>query len=456
MRALSLFLRLVRAVSVLGVALVMPVHGNPPSTVSIATKPKAPPKEQEAGRPALYWHHLMVTLETFRVRPSDFDALQTQGGTEPLYDRLKELVKGRKAFLESVMAVPVPVHDRAESESVEEFIHAVDYDPPTAGRPYSFPIAYEMRPLGEKVELQITEVDAAGIVHLQMAQEMTQLVGQSALKAEAGAPGELVPAFAVRAITASMRCWLDAPTFAGTLSAPWKTGVAGLDDSEWVGVSFVRVRPPAPVAESKELEAKVLAELAGKHVRMVYRFYSLPREKAHALLQETVDAEVLLARVRALPAGEGKLERLISMATRPGSSQEGCHEAIEWRYGVEFNPPGAGKSGKPLPGGVNAFEGRELGWEIPCEPVVDLETPTVKVHLAPQLTTYLGAVGGHPHYERYPEQPLFSRQMVRTAVVTPLGRQCFLGTMTPAGDTGAGGRKDDGRVWLAFLKATLE
>jgi hypothetical protein len=67
-----------------------------------------------------------------------------------------------------------------------------------------------------------------------------------------------------------------------------------------------------------------------------------------------------------------------------------------------------------------------------------------------------GFLQGPKELARYPEQPMFAAQKIKTTVNAAIGHQCFLGTMNVPHDTGVNGRKDDGRAWFAFVMVTLE
>jgi hypothetical protein len=374
-------------------------------------------------------------------------------------------------------------------ESIDEFVYPTEFSSPVAGRPFGFPTAYEMRPTGERLELDPVAGPGGTLADLNTSFEFTRLAGFNAVKADPAAEGELQPVVVTRKITTAATCQLDVPTLLGTMSAPWGTGLQGADGDGSVSLTFVRYRhstppaPPTPPATPPKLEP----DWPGKNIRMVYRFYSLPRAKARDFLEETVDADTLLQRTAALPKEEGKLERLLTVITRTG--QRCTTEEIGERiYGTEVDSsatpsprakaanarqPGAenakdskGNAGPPtvdaqsggsaMPAIFSAFEMRPTGWRIEVEPVLAPGEAEVHLNLAPVRTEYRGVVQGHPLLARYPEWPIFGTQRVTTAVSAVTGRQCFLGTFNTPRETGVNGRKDDGRTWFAFVKVTVE
>jgi hypothetical protein len=222
---------------------------------------------------------------------------------------------------------------------------------------------------------------------------------------------------------------------------------------------------------------------------MVYRFYSLPRAAARDLLAMTVEPDKLHSQLLALSPTDRKLERLITLHTRTGQRAT-IEEIAENIYGSETEPskpphakqdkenpspananpnaenkapaaspeePAPPANGQPLlPARFTAFEMRPLGWRIEVDPVISPDGRFVDLNMAPEHTEFRGNLQGHDLLSRYPQMPVFASQKVTTAVSAIVGHQCFLGTFNAPRDTGVNGRKDDGRTWFAFVKATLE
>jgi hypothetical protein len=433
--------------------------------------------------------NMVFCFETYTLPQATLDALHEEAlAQQPFYDRVRKLTSTGQATLESVIALPTRSGQRSTVESIDEFMYPTEFSSPSPGRPFGFPTAYEMRPMGERVELDPVAEPGGTLASLNASVEFTRLVGFNAVKADPAAEGELQPVIVTRKITTAATCQLNVPTLMGTSSAPWGTGVQGADGDGSVSLTFVRYRqstPPPRVASAAP--QKVESEWPGKNIRMVYRFYSLPRARARDFLEETVDADTLLQRTAALPKEEGKLERLLTVITRTGQRCT-TEELGEWIYGTEIEPsappppkakgtsaklPGvanaknskensspspaeAQTSGPALPAIFTAFEMRPTGWRIEVDPVLDPGEAEVFLNLAPMRTEYRGVVQGHPLLARYPEWPIFGTQKVTTALAAVRGRQCFLGTFSTPRETGVNGRKDDGRTWFAFVKVTVD
>ncbi|QIF00043.1 hypothetical protein [Roseimicrobium sp. ORNL1] len=444
--------------------------------------PAKPPAAPEAPP-----HHLVFTFETYKMPQSALDALHEEAlAPQPFFDRVRQMVTAGQAALESLLVVPTRSGQRSTVESVDELIYPTEFDPAVPGRPFHFPTAYEMRPLGERIELDPVEGPDGAIVDLNAALSFTRLAGFTAAKADPNADGEVLPVIASRMINSAMSCRIGVPTLMGTTSSPKGTGVTGADGDGSVSITFVRYGHSSPVPADVPAVADDAADIS-KNIRMVFRFYSLPREKARDLIAETVDADILLQKTTSLPKDEAKLERVVTVITRSGQRSLTA-ESGEWMYGTEMVPsappkvdakvakpagpadpkdqaakPAATptqpvfKKGAPLlPAGFSRFETRPTGWRIEVDPVLSIKANVVDLNLAPELVEYRGIVQGHPLLARYPEQPMFAAQKVTTAVTAVVGRQCFLGTMSRPHDTGANGRQDDGRTWFAFVKVTVE
>lgn len=424
-------------------------------------------------------HHLLMTFETYRLPQEALDALFEKTAAGPaLYEEVRKLVHGGGASLETVMAVPSRSGQRASIESNDEYIYPTEFQAPTHAVSYGFPTSIETRLLGERIEVDPVEGPDGGTVDMNFTQEITKLVGFNVVKSGEYSEGELQPLFASRKIQTIVRSPFGQPTFCGTLSEPHASGVEAADGDGSVSVTFVRTNPCPVSLEAKPGKGSLKeGEGNGRNIRFIFRCFSLPREVARDLLAETVDAEKLHARLAGLPAGQRKLERLLTLVTHTGNRSL-TNETAEWLYSIEIQPPqswdqdntglnlGAVPAAAPaprekdrlpfIPAGATSFESRPVGWQVELDPVLGPGAQWVDVNLAPAYLQYRGTIQGHPLMARYPEHPLFSSQKILTAVMASVGKQCFLGTMSPPRDTGANGRKDDGRTWFAFMKATLE
>lgn len=456
-------------------------EATPPSDPFVKSKPAAtatPSPTEALAAPSAPGHPIFV-FETYLLSQEDLDALHAESppATE-FYTSVRRLTTDGKATLETVVAVPTKSGQRVASESVDEVLYATEFDPPEAGRPYAFPSAYENRPTGERIELDPVVSEDGKRLDVNLSTEITRFQGFVELKAgnaPAGAGGELQPLFTSRKITTSVTCRPGVPFLLGTQSRPGGTGLPETDRATaMVSVSFITGRMVEVPFDAKP-DVRDVANL-----RSVFRFYSLPRDSARDLLVSTTDAETLLTQMLALPKEAVKLERIMTLHTRPGQRAT-IEEIAENLYGTQAVPPSSplvqqavpeGKNAagtvisalppvyasakEVLPAATNAIEMRPVGWRIELDPVLSPDGSVVDLNLAPEHVENRGNLQGPPLLDRYPQKPVFAAQKITTCVNATIGRQCFLGTFNAPHDTGVNGRKDDGRVWFAFVKVTLE
>jgi hypothetical protein len=256
--------------------------------------------------------HMVLTFETYALPQSDLDALHGDGlAAKPLYERVRQFVGEGKAVLESVIAMPTRSGIRATVESVDEVIYPTEFDPAQPGRPFAFPTTYEMRPTGQRIEVDPVLNEDETMADLNIAPDFTRLAGFRENKADPSAGGEIQPLFATRKVTTSVTCRVGVPTLLSTLSAPHATGIAEADGDGKVSVTFALVRMSSPAEMMPPPTADGDSDKVG-NLRMVFRFYSMPRDKARDLLETTTDAEKLHALVRAMPAADWKQERILT------------------------------------------------------------------------------------------------------------------------------------------------
>lgn len=432
-----------------------------------------------AGAPAapLSTYGLFV-FETYTLPQDALDALHTESPPDKaFYERIRKLCAEGEATLDCVTALPTRSGQRATSESIDELLYATEFDPPKAGRQYAYPTAHEMRPTGDRVEIDPV-LNEDGSVDVNLAPESTRFHGfieQKADPAHLGADGELQPLFSTRKVTTAVTCRPDVPFLLATQSAPANTGLAEAGDSAGkVSVTFLTARVVNVPLGTRPKNPD------SSNMRFVFRVYSMLRGAARDVLTAPSDSDALHEQTLALPKDTLKLERILMFHTRSGQRAT-LEEIAENIYGTEMNPPhpplaqeaipeakmanGTTVPHKPavydaskgeLPGTFKAFEMRPLGWSIEVDPVLSDQGGVADLNLALGFTTHRGNLQGPGLLARYPQMPVFAAQKITTAVSASVGHQCFLGTLNAPRDTGVNGRKDDGRVWFAFVKVTMD
>jgi hypothetical protein len=422
--------------------------------------------------------HMIFTFESYSLPQEELDAIHDQTPKAPLfYERVRRLADDGKARLEMLLSLPTRSGQRATVESVDEVIYPTEFVPPVPGRDFGFPKAYEMMQVGERMELDPVLGPDGQWVDVNMGPDFVRLAGFVLQKSDQHAGGELQPLFTSHDCTTALTIRAGVPTFVGTVSRAQGSGVAEADgEAGKVEVMFITIRLSSAgvrLLPSKDRDPKMPVNL-----RTVYRFYSMPRATARDLLAKAASDVQLHAMVCALPATERKLEHLATLQTRSGQRAL-VEESVHYNHGIEIevpkparvqdDPPAKPVAGTPhvepappvyvgplCPGAFTKFEMRPLGWRIELDPVIGPSGQEIDINLALERTELRGKLEGHPLLARYPEQPVLATQKITTAVSMVAGRQCFLGTFSTPRDTGVNGRKDDGRTWFAFVKATLE
>lgn len=430
---------------------------SPPSTVKSAPPQPAPTAPR----------HLVFILETYRLKRAALDALHEKSSEKPnLYEGVRALVSSGAATLEDFCVIPTRSGQRAGLFSADEFIHATNFTAPTAWYGYGYPTTFEMRPLGERLEIDTVLGPDGDLVDLNLSYDFTRFVKWTSIQPDAATSNVLQPIFVSRKIGSSLTCRMGVPALVGTINGPHDSGVSGADDDGSVSITFARVQPSLPSTDPASPQTRADPDPGRrKNIRMVFRIYSLPRPKARDFLAETVDADRLRQMVTALPDTEFKLERVLTMTTNSGQRAT-LAETAEFLYGTEFDPPTTARSAdtypRPIPASellppiATSFEMRHLGWRIEVDPVISPDERAVDLNLAPEYTQFRGNIEGHPLLARHPDVPIFSAQKILTAISTTVGRQALVGSINPPRETGVGGRKDDGRTWLVFLRTTLD
>ncbi len=451
------------------------IKTKPDTEAKPAANASTPPTASALEAPPLSPKYPVFIMETYTLPKESLDELHTEAPpAAEFYERIRKLTTEGKATMDSVSALPTKSGQRAINESVDEVLYPIEFDPPVEGRTYSFPTAFEQRPVGERVEIDPVLSEDEKLVHLNLAPEITRLNGFVEQKAGASSGGELVPLFSTRKVTTSVTCTTGVPFLLGTQNRPGGTGLADAEGAaDMVSVSFITPRLVEVPAGPKH------ADVDNSTLRMVFRAYSLPRAVARDLLATTTDADALHTRMLAQPKDTVKLQRILTLHTRSGQRAT-LEEVAENIYSTEFSPPtpplvrdaipevktatgttprvppvyASGKDA--LPASTKSLEMRPLGWRVEVDVVASPDGSVTDLNFSFEHTENRGPLQGPPLMNRYPSRPVFASQKITTALTASTGRQCFLGTLNPPQDTGVNERKDDGQVWFAFVKVTLE
>lgn len=402
--------------------------------------------------------HLLLVYEVYSMPGKEADETSFLPKRTDPYAWVRRMHKEGKAKLDTVIALPVRSGQRATVESVDEVIYPIQFEPEQGADNPAFPSAYDMRRMGEVIELDPVMAKDGTHVNLAMDVEFTRFGGFIVSKAQPDTLGVAQPLFLSQSLRTSVESGFDQVILFGTLvGRPHGTGLFPyIEGEDRVLMAFCRPHfigaGGKPATEADRVAPKA------NNLHLEFRFHSLPRDRARDLLEFAVDGRKLLEQVRALPEDVARLEHLMQVTTRSGrrTSVDAMAEKID---GSEVTAPKVkSKDGQHevTLASFRAFEMRPVGWRIEFDPVLSADGTVVELNIAPQRTEYRGVLKGNALHDQYPEQPVFGCQRITTSVAATVGSPCFLGTFNEPGDTGVNGRKDSGRTWFAFVEVTVE
>jgi hypothetical protein len=379
-----------------------------------------------------------------------------------LYQEVEKLKGSGQAKLETLMEATTHSGQRVAAEQVDEVIYATQWNPPQDAEGFPFPTAFEMRPVGQKWEVDPVMSPDGKLIDLSLTAPNTRLSGFAELRADARKPGVVQPTFESREVTTAVTVHLNRPQFVGTMSRS-VTVEGGADNL--VRLLFVRVMP---VDVGVPAKASLPNPDGPTNIRFTVTLFSMEQATAVVMLKNAGDPEAVHAAVMEQVRGEkAKLEHVLSCVTRSGLRAQ-AKEEEEYRYGTELTPPqveferdangkfNAIKTGKIIAPAWTALQTRPLGWSIETDSVLN-ETGIVNVSFFLERTVLLGWLRGHEWLEnRDPQQPVYESRKITTSLSAALGKHALLGTFSPPHDTNVNGQKDDGRIWLAFLEVTVD
>ena len=118
-------------------------------------------------------------------------------------------------------------------------------------------------------------------------------------------------------------------------------------------------------------------------------------------------------------------------------------------------PPGDWPKKAVLPPVGTAFETKNVGFISEAEPILGEDGATVDANFALTFTRHLGPLEVTGIAKTYPPRPLFESRKFTGSATATVGAQQFLSTFNLPVESGVNGRKDDGRVWLGFVRVVL-
>jgi hypothetical protein len=396
---------------------------------------------------------LRVAIETWSLGQEDFLAV-LGAATESQYRRVAALAEADRARLVNLMALTTKSGQRAVVEAHDEVRHPTEWNPPWAEGELAFPTAAETRNAGETLEVELVLGPDEQTIDVNLVPQVVRFLGFRAWRPEPRAGPHWIADFSTARLQTACMVRDGAPHLLGTLTLPPLPGApAGEAVLAFLRVDVIGVPLPDPARRPGGEDAPV-------NLRAELAVFSLERGVAARLLAEPRHDGALHAAVTALvKTGAARVEHALPLTMKSGQRAV-AEQIVEVHYPGEVSPPGMvrppaqeeaqGAKERRRPAQFTAFETRHSGLTLEIEPVFSPEM-LVDVNVVPQWVVYRGTLDDGEATRQQPPLPLFSTQKITTSTTAPAGGYAFLGTMSPPRDSGANGRKDDGRTWLAFL-----
>ena len=412
-------------------------------------------KPAVAPQPTEQVANVTFLLETFSVPQADFAAwLEMPEGLDKLHAQVLAAVKAGKATLDGCHFASGKGGTRFTLESVDEVSYPSEWD--AAGQNgLQYPVAFEMTQTGDRLEIEPTVDPSKSMLEVNHSFERVRFGGLRAQKADRTQPGAVVADFH------EQRALSDASL---VVRLPALVNAHGTGSGQ-MSLTFLtpRLQPVVRPARAEQRGAG--------NIVLTPRVISLERVRAWELLrQHAEDSTALLTALKPmLTDGTAVLEHLSMLRGKPGVRTKS--EAVKKHfYGTEFDPPAAARAAEPsddpkksgkqarpaTQAGTTSFDCRPIGFTWESESVLSPDGAIIDVNIMFERTTFAGNLADPLWNEHYPDYPVFACQKITTGVALAAGSTHLLSTLNPPGDTGVNGRKDEGRVWLLFLEATLE
>ncbi len=422
-----------------------PPPGDPFVRDPKAPKPPVPPAKPEPPEPVI---NLLTTVETWALSQVDFAALLDGPANERApYDRLEALAKAGKAKLVGLIGVNTKSGQRALVESVDEVRYPTQFSAAARTGEIAFPTAFETRNTGDTLEIEPVLGPDGKTIDVNLVPQSVSFEGFRDWQPEAKAAPSGQAQFRTEKVTTSMTVQSGRPAFLATA-----TPAGGVEEK---GGKQVRVRALRVAAQPAQPTAPQGGIILARVEALIY---SLDRETARRILNETADSAQSFAAVRELVAkGEAQLEAVSALVTKSGQRAVN-EEMMEFRYpneanGASFNSQTPAEENRQ-PAFFTSFETRNVGLTLEIEPVFGPDARIVDINVVPQIVRMSGMLKADGVAAKYPPQPVFTTRKITTSVSSGAGVPVLLGTMSQPRDNGVNDRQDDGRTSLIYIRVT--
>jgi hypothetical protein len=417
---------------------------SPPATDNPATAPTpgdpfikkdAPPVDDNGPV-----SNVILTFESYTLSQADGATLIQKNETDQArHDQVLELVKAGKAHLDVVLCGAVKPFQQVTVEQVDVMPYAVAFNF-IYGKVSA--TDFKNRNLGRHLVLKVSTNPDGQSCQASMFLESTYLKDFANLNLDNGS-GPFVatqPEFAAQRVnTAPAYLPYNQIRFLGTYSPeplvspppqPPKPGDK-MPESEMTLV-FGK-------ASLMQLDLGSLQDAKPSRLELQLSLYSMDRNQALQILSQKQEPNSAYQAVQSLVnADQAKLEHLTVLKAESGLKSN-IDEVTERPYSVV---------------GREIFT-QDVGFSEEMKPEYVGSSPFLTIDITKcNLTNDIGHLTANRTAPYNQTQPLFQVQSLVTMINSGLGEHELLGTISPPENTGVSSEKDDGRVWLAFLRTT--
>jgi hypothetical protein len=421
-----------------------PPAANPPAAAPAAdpfVKKNVPDPAAATGPQA----NLIFTFEFYELGQAEGAELLQESGTDQAhYDHLRDLVKQGKARLDALMGGAQADGQQVALQQYDLFAYPIAYVFSSSGK-MARAGDFKRRNLGYRLITKAQCVEGNKACDISMFPEHTRLRGFVDQSTSLGAVLSTVPqpVFETQRINTKPPILpFDQIRLLGTFNPP---------AANWT--------PPTnsqPTQPGKDSEMGLLFAHASRvqydpgavygdkfqGVDLEMTVYSMDRDQALRILSQPQQPGLAYEGVQSLlKASQAKLEHMAVIRTQVGLKSN-CSEISEDIYPT---------------GGNDQWISQDVGFSAEIRPeligngsIVSLDVTQFQFLNDRGPLQAAGLAGS-----LVASQPIFELQSITTKINAAVGEHALLGTINPAGDTGINGTKDDGRVWLAFVRPTL-
>lgn len=396
---------------------------------------------------------IIAVTETYALKAADAAALLSSPPDGAVrYRQVQQWLQGGRARLVTITAGAAKSNTRALVESVDMVSAGTKFRAPQA--PNEAAVALTMTPAqyGDRLEFQPFVSPDNGTFNLNISLDESQLLKQRPLRF--GPQVAPVPASVVQKsqIMTSLVGRSGTPMLLGTLTP----ATASKAEDKEMEVAFGRVLIHREAPEQAAAPAG-----SPDYAEHLFTFYSLDRAQAREVLGGELKPGAVHAAVQGLvEKKQAQFEHALLVPSQTGvraKSDENIVSAEPAALSVASD-----RDSQSPPAFSPVLAGKNLGLSIEVESALgSTDAPprggpmVADVNAIIQWRDDRGVwkpgAGAPP---LFPEVTVQESRKIETSLYCYAGVQTFVGTLNPPRVTGVNDRKDNGRVWLVFLRTT--